>query len=93
MDVNHIPESHREVEEIIKNFNDYYVIHGCPTEELFIDTALKNKMTEVKILQELHESNGTVADSDDSDDDTYDGYHKKYKPGDPEYDPDFDEPW
>ena len=98
LDVNHIPESHKEVEDIIDTFNVHYDIDGCPTEEVFIETALKNKVPKVKILQKLKKSNELRGwsdddDSDDSDDDTYDGYHKKYKPGDPEYDPDFDEPW
>ena len=89
LDVNHIPTKDGEVEDIIKAFNHHYTIDGCPTEQVFIDTALKNKITDEKILEKLHESNGTVDDSDDDDSDA----PPRYKRGDPEYDSDFDESW
>jgi hypothetical protein len=72
MDVNHIPEDYEEVENIIENFNDYYVIHNdCPSEKLFIDTALKKNMTKDQILS-LLPSNVTVDDSDVDDSDVDD---------------------
>ena len=68
-DVHHIPINAGEVEEIIKAFKVHYDIDGCPTEEVFIDTALKNNIDDDIILEKLHKSNGTVADSDDDDSD------------------------
>ena len=71
LDVNHIPTKHSDVEKIIETFELHYDIDGCPTEEVFIDTALKNKITDDKIWEKLNESNGTVDDSDDDDSESW----------------------
>ena len=69
LNVNHIPENYNEVENIIKAFNHYYTIDGCPTEEVFIETAFRNELTEDQIWQKLKESNDVheLSSDDDSD--------------------------